>query len=192
MPDKGGRSRIERAALDLFACRGIASTSTREIARRAGLSEGALYRHYVSKDTLARALFQEAASRLLERLEAVRKRAERPDREIRSMVETFFRFADEHPSEWEFLMHAHPPVGTLTEGIRLPKDAVVDAVRRGTRLGVFTVRDPVLGAAFVIGLTLRSVFFFKQGLLKRSERFVSRETAQAALRALGTRTLKRR
>jgi AcrR family transcriptional regulator len=48
---------IERAALQLFVERGVAETSTRDIARAAGVSLGAMYNHYVSKEELAWSLF---------------------------------------------------------------------------------------------------------------------------------------
>ena len=50
---KGARARIERAAATLFAERGADVVTTREIAEKAGASEGALYRHFPSKAALA-------------------------------------------------------------------------------------------------------------------------------------------
>jgi AcrR family transcriptional regulator len=51
------RERIERAALVLFVERGINGTSIRDVARKAGVSQGAMYNHYASKDDLAFELF---------------------------------------------------------------------------------------------------------------------------------------
>ena len=48
---------IESAALALFARHGLANVSIKEISVAAGVTEGALYRHYVSKNALAKALF---------------------------------------------------------------------------------------------------------------------------------------
>lgn len=48
--------KILRAALKLFVKKGIDGT-TREIADKAGVSEGALYRHFKSKNDLAWHLF---------------------------------------------------------------------------------------------------------------------------------------
>ena len=44
------RQRIEEAATRLFVERGITETSVRDITRAVGISEGALYRHFESKD----------------------------------------------------------------------------------------------------------------------------------------------
>jgi AcrR family transcriptional regulator len=56
----GARGKVERAALDLFAAEGIDGVSIAEIAAAAGVSQGALYRHYPSKDELAWSLFSTA------------------------------------------------------------------------------------------------------------------------------------
>jgi AcrR family transcriptional regulator len=50
---------IERAALKLFVREGVAATSIKDIAREAGVSQGAMYNHYASKDELAWSLFSE-------------------------------------------------------------------------------------------------------------------------------------
>ena len=49
---RNARPKIERAALKLFISEGVDAATTREIADVAGVSEGALYRHYKGKDEL--------------------------------------------------------------------------------------------------------------------------------------------
>ena len=61
---RNARPKIERAALKLFIHEGIDAATTREIAEKAGVSEGALYRHYKGKDELALSLFMETHNRL--------------------------------------------------------------------------------------------------------------------------------
>jgi AcrR family transcriptional regulator len=51
------RTRIERAALKHFVEQGIAETSIRDIAEAAGMSLGAMYNHFESKEDLAWLLF---------------------------------------------------------------------------------------------------------------------------------------
>ena len=46
------KPRIERAALEVFVRDGVDAATTRAIATAAGVSEGALYRHYKGKDYL--------------------------------------------------------------------------------------------------------------------------------------------
>lgn len=54
---RGSKQKIARAALDVFVGRGFDAATTREIAAGAGLSEGAIYRHFRSKDDIASELF---------------------------------------------------------------------------------------------------------------------------------------
>ena len=58
------RERIEKAAIRLFVEQGVAGTSVRDIARAVDISEGALYRHFVSKDELVWEVFERQYVRL--------------------------------------------------------------------------------------------------------------------------------
>ncbi|HSK41787.1 MAG TPA: helix-turn-helix domain-containing protein, partial [Arenibaculum sp.] len=58
------KPRIERAALEVFVRAGVDAATTRAIAAQAGCSEGALYRHWKSKDELALSLFMGVHRRL--------------------------------------------------------------------------------------------------------------------------------
>ena len=49
---------IEQAAMELFARHGFAGTTIKDIAAKAGVTEGALYRHYSSKEEMALTLFE--------------------------------------------------------------------------------------------------------------------------------------
>ena len=52
------RDRIEHASVRLFVEKGVAETTVKDIARAVGLSEGALYRHFESKDDLVWKAFE--------------------------------------------------------------------------------------------------------------------------------------
>ena len=51
------RERICEAALALFASKGVDGATVRDIAQAVGVSEGALYRHFRSKEEIARDIF---------------------------------------------------------------------------------------------------------------------------------------
>ena len=61
------RDKIQAAAAELFARKGLAGTNVQEIADLAGISIGLLYRHYKTKD----ALFAEMVDFALEGLEKI-------------------------------------------------------------------------------------------------------------------------
>jgi AcrR family transcriptional regulator len=55
---------IEQTALALFVEKGIHGATVRDIAHRAKIAEGSLYRHYTSKDALAKALYVQIAQKV--------------------------------------------------------------------------------------------------------------------------------
>jgi AcrR family transcriptional regulator len=54
------RQRLLRAALDLFTSNGFRATTTPEIAERAGVAEGTIYRHFSGKDHLLNEVYRAA------------------------------------------------------------------------------------------------------------------------------------
>jgi AcrR family transcriptional regulator len=56
------RSRILKAATEVFAASGIAGATTREIARVAGVNEVTLFRHFQSKEQLLAAVVQQVTA----------------------------------------------------------------------------------------------------------------------------------
>ncbi|MCH9008415.1 helix-turn-helix transcriptional regulator, partial [candidate division KSB1 bacterium] len=53
------KSEVTDAALALFMKKGIKGTTTRDIALRAGIAEGTIYRHFESKAKLAEIIFEQ-------------------------------------------------------------------------------------------------------------------------------------
>lgn len=72
------RDAILGAAAQLFARKGISGATMAEIANEAGLSAGAVYRYYSSKEDLLRAVFDEAAVRNRELFEGSAELATSP------------------------------------------------------------------------------------------------------------------
>ena len=66
----GVKAKVDRAAVQLFAAKGVDGASIAEIAAAAEVSQGALYRHYRSKNELASTLFSTAYLRTSAELDA--------------------------------------------------------------------------------------------------------------------------
>jgi len=96
--DPAGKKGILREGLRLFAENGLSATSIRDIAAATGLSNPALYKHFKTKDDLARTLFERSYSELLKRLViASRSKAEFPEK-FRAFIEAYVEFFDEDPN----------------------------------------------------------------------------------------------
>lgn len=170
------RKDMIRSALKLFAEKGIKATTIRDIAHDAGVTEGALYRHFDSKEQLAQSLFGECATLLHEHLtRAVEKRMPARER-LCSLARAFFEFAHETPEAYEFVMaRHHDSVGGLRPNQPLPKAVFVEVISDGITAGELREMDPHLGAAMMIGLLLRTIFFMDRGMIESSREEVQEE-----------------
>ena len=92
---RNARPKIEKAALELFIRDGVDAATTRNIADNAGVSEGALYRHYKGKDELALALFMETHNRLGEMMLSAFTQPGTIEDKVRRAVSAYCGFADE-------------------------------------------------------------------------------------------------
>lgn len=70
------RDRILGVAAEWFGTRGYAATSIRDIAREVGVTVGAIYVHFPSKDRLLVAVYEEGVRRMGEAVDAISDTAE--------------------------------------------------------------------------------------------------------------------
>lgn len=168
------RDRIEQAAVELFYARGYNATSTRDIAQACGITSGAVYNHFVSKDELLLSIIQRSYE-VLERemLKAVLHAGEDPADQLRSLVSAFTGFCvrNRHSAlvasqEYKFL--ATSELRTVRAArIRL-RELFEEVIQRGHERGVFNL-PPVAGkpsarlAAVAIGdMCIRIAEWFRE------------------------------
>lgn len=105
-PDK--REAILAAALSLFAERGFHGTAVPEVAARAGVGAGTLYRYFASKEALVNALYQRWKGALMGALTASFPADASPRQQFHELWQRLGRFAVEHPEGFAFLeLHHH-------------------------------------------------------------------------------------
>jgi TetR/AcrR family transcriptional regulator, repressor of fatR-cypB operon len=102
------REAIMSAALELFVERGFFGTAVPEIADRAGVGAGTIYRYFESKEALVNAIYREQKM-LFGRIAVDEFPATAPTREqFRVLWTRMAKFATEHPSSFGFLeLHHH-------------------------------------------------------------------------------------
>jgi TetR/AcrR family transcriptional regulator, repressor of fatR-cypB operon len=174
------RSEMVNAALKLFAEKGIKGTTIRDIAHEAGVTEGALYRHFESKEQLAQSLFGECAAMLYQSLSSSIEGVAGAHEKLCALANGFFDFAETNPEAYEFVMaRHHESVGGPTPGQPLPKDVFVQVMREGMEAGKLRPMDEHLAAAMMIGMCLRTIFFWDRGMIKGSRQEVMEEICHA-------------
>ncbi len=163
----GAKAKVERAAIELFAAGGVDGVSIGEVAARAGVSQGALYRHYRSKEELAANLFATAYLRTGAELGEIRGR----DRDFRArvgaMVEHFCALYDRDPALFRFMLIAqHNLLPRLRADQRTPVDEVAEMVEDAVRAGEILRVDPLAAAAAILGVILQTAVFHIYGRLE--------------------------
>jgi AcrR family transcriptional regulator len=190
MPRSAGvKTKVERAAVDLFAANGFDGVSIADIAAMAGVSQGALYRHYPSKEELAWTLFSTAYLRTGEELDRIRTGEAEFGAAVTAMTAHFCGLYDEDPALFRFmLITQHGFLPRIPSGSRTPVDAVADLVGDAISENRLRPIDPALGAAVIMGVILQSATFHIYGRLGGSLGARAPALARAAIAAVAALT----
>ncbi len=160
------RDRIEKAAIRLFVEKGVTETSVRDIARAVDISEGALYRHFVSKDELAWAVFERHYVAFAGRLDALANAETTARGKLAAMIRGFCHAHDENPTLFRFLLFVqHGQLGKLAPGTPTPVDAVRAVLEGGIASKEIPEQPPDVATALVFGIVLQPVIFAAYGRL---------------------------
>ena len=150
------KARVERAALTLFVARGVAETTTREIAMAASIAEGTIYRYFPSKEKLALDLSLRHHRALAEALDE----AHRPARSLRAKIEAIVTcYCDWADRDWTLfayhLLTQHLFLAMVPEDTPNPVNVVRDVIAQAMRTGDIPRRDADLAAAATIGVVMQ-------------------------------------
>lgn len=157
------KARIERAALGLFCARGVDAVTTREIAAASGVSEGALYRHYPSKDSLSETMFFAIHQRLADEVEHAAQTAGAVEDKARAIVSAYARVADEDWTLFSYhLLTTHrflPYTENVNDRVQKSPVTVIETViERAMAEGELPKGDAALKAAAALGVVLQTAF----------------------------------
>lgn len=97
LPADERREVTVEAVVNLAATQNPSEITTAAIARHMNLTQGALFRHFPSKDAIWQAVMEWAAERLLARLDRAAKEAASPVEALRAMFMSHVDFVTEHP-----------------------------------------------------------------------------------------------
>jgi AcrR family transcriptional regulator len=156
----GVKERVERAAIDLFASRGIDGVSVADISGAAGVSQGALYRHYRSKEELAAQLFATAYRRTGEELIAIGKQQQGFAARIEAMVAHFCALYDRDPTLFRFMLLAQHNLLPSIDGIGpAPPTAIEAAITDAISANTIPLVDIASATAAIMGIVLQTALF---------------------------------
>jgi AcrR family transcriptional regulator len=157
LPRPSQKEKILRAAVDSFAEQGYDATRVRHIAERAGVSDAALYRHYVSVEALAQELFAHYFGDYGHRIAAATADGTTEQR-LRAVVRTTLAFYREEPAAATFiLLRQHTFMPKLPAGTAYPLEIVERVIAAGQQRGELRAGQPNLLAAIFLGCVLRPI-----------------------------------
>ena len=149
--------RIDEAAIDLFVHMGVDAATTKLIAKAAGISEGAIYRHYKSKDELALTLFMAAHRRLSTLVEAAAASEAGIKAKAAAIVRAYCQAADENWPLFTFhMLSLHRFLPYYQEDGKDPVSVVEKLLKRAMMDAEIPPADPRILAAMAIGVIIQT------------------------------------
>lgn len=136
---------LTQAALELVAEKGPKGFTLREVARRAGVSVAAPYRHFADKSQLLAAVATQGFTQLHEALDAVADETGDPRQQMLAMGRAYVRWAATHPDHYQVMFGVeldkseNPDLSAA--GLRAFDD-MLNAIVRCQRANVLPPGDP--------------------------------------------------
>ncbi|HEX5856835.1 MAG TPA: TetR/AcrR family transcriptional regulator [Microbacterium sp.] len=170
MKDTSVADDVTRAAVELFATQGYANTSVQQIVERAGVTKGAMYHYFESKDDLLFAIYERMLSLQKSHLDEIIARGGEVDEVLRAVcvdvVETSIEFL---PEGTVFFRSQHmlsrPRQQEVVRRRRAYHDEFAALVQRGQDEGVYRSDIPraVLIANFFSDVHYLSHWYHPEG-----------------------------
>ena len=181
------RDRIEKAAIRLFVAQGVRETSVRDIARAVDISEGALYRHFVSKEELVWTIFERHYVEFARQLQTLAGREGSARAKVAAMIREFCRAHDENPTLFRFLLFVqHGQLSRLAPETLTPVDVIRNILRAAIASREIPEQHPDLATAVLFGVVLEPVQFAAYGHLPCEMASLSDRLIAAAWAAVTT------
>jgi AcrR family transcriptional regulator len=154
------KDRILYEALKLFSSKGIKETTVRDIAKAVGITEGAIYRHFKSKDEIVNKLFAHYSEELYNVLrEAVSQDTDFKTK-FRALVDSFIDYILNKPDVFRYLDIVHLlGKANLEDTDKLPMRAVYSLIEEGIKEG-YIKEDTRYASAVLVG-TIDRIFVYK-------------------------------
>lgn len=154
----GTKETIEREAQRLFVKQGIAETSIRDISRAAGISQGAMYNHYASKEELARTMFMRGFGEAASALEVRARGEETIEAKLRAMIRYIYGRFDADPVAVSYLFLArHQYLRNLPTGFPHPYEPFRRAIIAAMERGEIPPGDDHVATSMVVGAIIQLI-----------------------------------
>jgi TetR/AcrR family transcriptional regulator len=153
---------IRDAAAALFAEKGYAATSTREICGRAGVTKPVLYYHFGNKGQLYEEVFLETFNEYQKELRRAARRAKTPRERLTNVLSAMFAFVRRRHNYWRlgfrmvFAPEKESPTIDCVEMSQSDERLLAEIVREGIRRKLMKGRPDFIAGA-IVGMAISSI-----------------------------------
>jgi AcrR family transcriptional regulator len=164
------REQILARAGELFAAKGVAATTVREIGSAVGLLSGSLYHYFDSKEAMVEEIVSDFLGDLSSAYTAIRAEEDDPGRCLAGLVRVSFHMIAKHPYACHIYQHDFNYLRTLPrfstlDGMAHDAEQVwLDALKEGVKRGQFRADvDPVVFYRFARDAIFLTVRWYRPG-----------------------------
>lgn len=153
------KDRIEHESMRLFVEKGVHATTIRDISKAANVSEGALYRHYKSKEELAKTLFVRNYTEFYAKFAATIDTKVSLKENINRLVALLADAFDNNPIVFQYcLITQHDFINEVIKA-NTPFSATIALFSFYTREKQCRIEDPIIGCTIFLGIITQAVMF---------------------------------
>lgn len=148
------RQTLLETAFRLVDEEGIGAISMRALARTAGVSSAAPFRHFPDRNVLLRAVAEKAAAELERKLDEASAECSDALTQFRAMTVAYVRYAAEHPALFDLIQSTAPLSGGFLGGVNDERRLkLIALIYEGQNAGLIPEADPELIALSSEALT---------------------------------------
>jgi AcrR family transcriptional regulator len=160
---QANRAAILDAARDVFSEIGFGAATVRDVIRRTDLAAGTFYNYFPDKESVFRALLEDAAVRARERVRAGRRAGTTLDEFVRGGYQAYFEFVAEDRTSFELTrrnagtvraMFGEPAVGAGIEELRDDLELAIAQGMLPAGLDTSYLAAAMVGIGFEVGVQM--------------------------------------
>ncbi len=176
---------VLKTALELFVEKGVTATTIRDIATKAKIAEGTLYRYFTSKDALAKELYTTVCAAATADIQNLRTESHDFESFLSSFVIYLCQAFDKDAVLFQYIFLLSPcDFNRLKITENFPQDIVRDAISETFQKRGQSDRNAELVTAQIMGVILQAAHYKIYGKLPQAFSYYADELVFAVFRIL--------
>ncbi len=164
------KKKIFDYCMESFAENGYSNVGVRNISEGTGLSTGAIYYHFSSKEKIAQFLYDTAIEILLNKIVSAVEKSSNDKEALKSIIFTFFKLTDEEPNLMKYMLYTKHK-DFLHEAMPICSDKPFEYIKKFIKAkikeGVFRDMDILIAATLIMGPVIRIIQLKMEGMIKK-------------------------